>query len=78
MQATIDLVSRPDNQRRIAREASRAFDEKAESVTGDSHEGANQIQDPHWNKGASHEWGSRGIRLFRYKLLNPIPVWAQA
>jgi hypothetical protein len=29
----------------------RAFDEKVESVMGDSHEGANQIQDPHWNKG---------------------------
>jgi hypothetical protein len=29
----------------------RAFDEKVESVMADSHEGANQIQDPHWNKG---------------------------
>src|SRR6516164_10566532 len=24
----------------------------------DSHDGANRIQDPHWDKGASHEWGS--------------------
>src|SRR5258705_12693766 len=37
---------------------SRAFDEKIESMMGDSHNGANRIQDPHWNKGASHEWGS--------------------
>src|SRR6266404_7409751 len=36
----------------------RAFDEKVESMMGDSHGGANRIQDPHWNKGASHEWGS--------------------
>jgi hypothetical protein len=36
----------------------RAFDEKVESMMGDSHDGANRIQDPHWNKGASHEWGS--------------------
>jgi hypothetical protein len=36
----------------------RAFDGKVESVMGDSHEGANQIQDLHWNKGASHEWES--------------------
>src|SRR6266852_2421051 len=38
--------------------ASRAFDEKVESMIVDSHDGANRIQDPHWNKGASHEWGS--------------------
>src|SRR5258707_15604069 len=36
----------------------RAFDEKVESLIVDSHDGANRIQDPHWNKGASHEWGS--------------------
>jgi hypothetical protein len=24
----------------------------------DSHDGANRIQDPHWDKGASDEWGS--------------------
>ena len=36
----------------------RAFDEKVESMIVDSHDGANRIQDPHWNKGASHEWGS--------------------
>jgi hypothetical protein len=35
----------------------RAFDEKVESVMEDSHDGANGIQDPHWNKGASHEMG---------------------
>ena len=35
----------------------RAFDEKAESFV-DSHDGTNQIQHPHWYKGASHEWGS--------------------
>jgi hypothetical protein len=38
-------------------EASRAFDEKVESIA-DSHDGTNQIQHPHWYKGASHEWGS--------------------
>src|SRR5258708_40214377 len=37
---------------------SRAFGEKVESLIVDSHDGANRIQDPHWNKGASHEWGS--------------------
>src|SRR6266849_9710579 len=36
----------------------RAFDEKVESMIGDSHDGANRIQDPHWDKGASDEWGS--------------------
>jgi tripartite-type tricarboxylate transporter receptor subunit TctC len=36
----------------------RAFHEKVESVVGDSHDGANRIQDPYWNKEASHEWGS--------------------
>src|SRR6266436_9077610 len=36
----------------------RAFDEKVESLIVDSHEGANRIQDPHWCKGGSHEWGS--------------------
>jgi hypothetical protein len=35
----------------------RAFDEKVESIA-DSHDGTNQIQHPHWYKGASHEWGS--------------------
>jgi hypothetical protein len=29
----------------------RAFDEKVESLIGDSHDGANRIQDPHWCKG---------------------------
>jgi hypothetical protein len=29
----------------------RAFDEKVESLIVDSHDGANQIQDPHWCKG---------------------------
>src|SRR5712664_2439934 len=39
--------------------ATRAFDEKVESmIIVDSHDGANQIQDPHWDKGASDEWGS--------------------
>jgi transposase len=37
--------------------SARAFDENVESVMGDSHEGANQIQGPHWNKGASHWMG---------------------
>jgi hypothetical protein len=41
-----------------AEAAPRAFDEKVESLIVDSHDGANRIQDPHWNKGASHEWGS--------------------
>jgi hypothetical protein len=36
----------------------RAFGEKVESMIVDSHDGANRIQDPHWCKGASHEWGS--------------------
>jgi hypothetical protein len=36
----------------------RAFDEKVESMMGDSHDGANRIEDSHWYKGASHEWGS--------------------
>src|SRR5258708_13053879 len=36
----------------------RACDEKVESVMGDSQDGANRIQDPHWSKGASHAWGS--------------------
>jgi len=31
--------------------ATRAFDEKVESLIVDSHEGANRIQDPHWCKG---------------------------
>jgi hypothetical protein len=31
--------------------SARAFDEKVESEMGDSQEGANQIRDPHWNKG---------------------------
>jgi hypothetical protein len=35
----------------------RAFDEKPESIV-DSHDGTNQIQHPHWYKGASHEWES--------------------
>src|SRR5258708_8451111 len=38
--------------------APRASDEKVESMMGDSHDGANRIQDAHWYKGASHEWGS--------------------
>ena len=29
----------------------RAFDEKVESTIVDSHDGANRIQDPHWDKG---------------------------
>jgi hypothetical protein len=37
--------------------AARAFDEKPESIV-DSHDGTNQIQHPHWYKGASHEWES--------------------
>jgi len=46
-------------QRKIPRGSfARAFDEKVESMIVDSHDGANRIQDPHWNKGASHEWGS--------------------
>src|SRR5258708_12733738 len=36
----------------------RAFDGKVESMMADSQDGANQIQHPHWDKGASHEWGS--------------------
>ena len=32
-------------------QAARAFDEKAESLIVDSHDGANRIQDPHWCKG---------------------------
>ena len=36
----------------------RAFDEKVESLIVDSHDGTNRIPDPHWCKGASHEWGS--------------------
>src|ERR1700730_448611 len=36
---------------------SRAFDEKVESIV-DSHDCTNQIQHPHWYKGASHEWGN--------------------
>ena len=28
------------------------------SMIVDSHDGANQIQDPHWDKGASDEWGN--------------------
>jgi hypothetical protein len=38
--------------------STRAFDGKVESAIGDSHDGANQIQDPHWDKGASDEWES--------------------
>src|ERR1700680_4047218 len=37
---------------------SRAFDEKVESMMVDSQDGANRIQYPHWDKEASHEWGS--------------------
>src|ERR1700730_17024749 len=36
----------------------RAFDEKVESMMVDSQDGANQIQGPHWDREASHEWGS--------------------
>src|SRR5713101_9749813 len=36
----------------------RAFDGKVESMMVDSQDGANQIQHRHWDKGASHEWGS--------------------
>src|SRR5260370_16292248 len=43
---------------KLCRTRARAFDEKVESLIADSHDGANRIQDPHWNKGASHEWGS--------------------
>src|SRR5712664_3705455 len=44
---------------RLRTSASRAFDEKVESMMiVDSHDGANRIQDPHWDKGASDEWGS--------------------
>src|SRR5260370_624830 len=39
-------------------EAARAFDGKVESMMVDSQDGANQIQHRHWDKGASHEWGS--------------------
>src|SRR6516165_10176974 len=46
--------ARPDGKIVMAR----AFDEKVESMIVDSHDGANRIQDPHWDKGASHEWGS--------------------
>jgi hypothetical protein len=35
----------------------RALDERVESIV-DSHDGTDQIQHPHWYKGASHEWGS--------------------
>jgi hypothetical protein len=43
--------TRPFTQpRRTTASPSLAFDEKVESVMGDSHEGANQIQDPHWKK----------------------------
>ena len=38
--------------------AARAFAEKVESMIVDSHDGANRIQDRHWYKGASDEWGS--------------------
>src|SRR5260370_28784526 len=38
--------------------APRAFDGKVESMMVDSQDGANQIQHRHWDKGASHEWGS--------------------
>jgi hypothetical protein len=56
----------------------RAFDEKAESIV-DSHDGTNQIQHPHWYKGASHEWESlipticANVSLLRSK--PAIPVW---
>src|SRR5258708_31943201 len=48
----------PLPQCRTSKSNTRAFDEKVESLIVDSHDGANRIQDPHWNKGASHEWGS--------------------
>src|SRR5271155_4444631 len=38
-------------------QVARAFDEKVESIV-DSHDGTNQIQHPHWYKGAGHEWES--------------------
>src|SRR5258707_15689167 len=43
---------------KLCRTRARAFDEEVESLIVDSHDGANRIQDPHWNNGASHEWGS--------------------
>ena len=65
-----------DIQRKIF--AARAFDEKAKWIV-DSHDGANQIQHPHWYKGASHEWESlipticANVSLLRSK--PAIPVW---
>jgi hypothetical protein len=49
-------TDKPTNQRGhpCSRKLPRAFDEKAESIV-DSHDGTNQIQHPHWYKGASHE-----------------------
>jgi len=38
-------------ERRLINARTRAFDEKVESLIGDSHDGANRIQDPHWCKG---------------------------
>src|SRR5258708_39328144 len=56
------LTSRPkrSDQARIAQPEppARAFDGKVESMMVDSQAGANQIQHRHWDKGASHEWGS--------------------
>ncbi|HXO33141.1 MAG TPA: hypothetical protein VN901_12395, partial [Candidatus Acidoferrales bacterium] len=56
----------------------RALDEKVESIV-DSHDGTNQIQHPHWYKGASHEWGSlipmicANVSWLRSK--PAVPVW---
>jgi ankyrin repeat protein len=55
----------------------RAFDEKAESIV-DSHDGTNQIQRPHWYRGASHEWESlipticANVSLLRSKPATPV------
>src|SRR6266446_9419049 len=54
MRQSIDQIANnmATNQEQITRSvdriAARAFDEKVESLIGDSHDGANRIQDPHW------------------------------
>src|SRR5260370_3301487 len=55
---TIFCTPTPDHSTKLTPILPRAFDGKVESMMVDSQDGANQIQHRHWDKGASHEWGS--------------------